>query len=109
MATSMDEDPQPTSNEESRLAFLNGFTAMPLNMAASSMVKYIYFRPYKLSKQRSSTNDSSEIDYRTLYVTNLALNCTERDLTALFGVCGTIESIRYGFNGDITSAILSNP
>jgi len=78
-----------------KLTLLSGFAAIPLNLASSSMIKYLYCRPFRTRKPNTSAEDADHPDFRTLYVTNLAHNCSEKDLLAIFGTCGTIESIRY--------------
>lgn len=90
----MEIDSTPQSQKLAKLRSVSGFLALPLNLASSSLIKYILFRAYKTRKVGSQTATSNDVDYRTLYVTNLAPHCCEKDLINIFGVCGTIESVR---------------
>lgn len=90
----MEVDSTSQSQKDSKLRAISGFLALPINLASSSLIKYLLFRAYKTRKSGSQTATSNDVDYRTLYVTNLAPHCCEKDLINLFGVCGTIESVR---------------
>lgn len=91
----MQVSPDSTDELGGRLSLLSGFMALPINLASSSMIKYLFYKPLKTRKTGVSTQDADHPDFRTLYITNLAHNCGEKDLTAIFGTCGAIESIRY--------------
>ena len=91
----MQVDSTSTGPSDSKLRSISGYLALPINLPSSSLIKYLLFRPYKLRRPGVQTSDSDDVDFRTLYITNLAPHCSEKDLTNLFGVCGTIESIRY--------------
>lgn len=91
----MNVDSQDHSYLDSKLKLVSGYLALPVNLASSSLIKYLLFRPYKIRKNATPSQPSDDVDCRTLYITNLAPHINERDLINLFGACGTIVSIRY--------------
>ena len=95
LASFMDVDDSTPLELDSKLTVLSGYHAFPINLPSSSMIKYLFIKALKNRSSNDPSSDSDHPDLRTLYVTNLAPHCTEKDLLAIFGTCGTIESIRY--------------
>jgi ribosomal RNA-processing protein 7 len=91
----MDVDDSTPLELDSKLTVLSGYHAFPINLPSSSMIKYLFIKALKNRSSNDRSSDSDHPDLRTLYVTNLAPHCTEKDLLAIFGTCGTIESIRF--------------
>ncbi|ORY35714.1 ribosomal RNA-processing protein 7-domain-containing protein [Naematelia encephala] len=78
----------------------SSFLPIPLSLPSSSSSKptthYIYARPH-------SSKPSSPDDERTVFVANLPVDMTERDLRVVFGRWGVIDSVTFGAEsgGDI--------
>lgn len=88
---------------QQRLAIKNGFRILPIHIGDTDVIKYWFFKEQKAHSHAGSQESDEEgqgqgsEDSRTLFVTNLAADCTEEDIRSVFEGCGKIESVKYAF------------
>lgn len=90
------DEPEASEPSEGRLAVKNGFRILPVRLHGLPFYKYWYFREQKHSFDDADANAASADSEasRSLFVTNIGLDCSENDLRAAFSVCGAIEAVR---------------
>lgn len=76
-------------------ATVAGFTVIPVSYSSAS-THYLYARPHSGPKK---TQRSTLPQGRTLFLVNLPPDATEREITLFFRSCGTVETIKFDFDG----------
>lgn len=85
---------------------------VPIASSSSKPVKYVthhtYVRPHHSKRKVSFSDDDAaeDTDARTIFAVNLPVDMTERDLRAVFGSWGVVESIK--FNDSISNSALED-
>jgi len=61
------------------------YFSLPMKVYGSPFVKFLYIKEHKENAQQE--------DSTTIFVTNIAFDCTKEDLISIFSICGKVESV----------------
>lgn len=84
-------------------ATFGGFSVIPLALGSSS-THYIYARPHQSSQKSKQPSKSLPTDDgRTLFLANVPVDCTERELAQFFKAngCGSVEKVVFSQDGHV--------